>query len=190
MQQSPAVGAGRKGASSSTHESTVPIILPWPFLRCFPAQLRSPAKPCPRVQQQVCQCGDKCGEREGRSEEAGREEKRGAAAPGPFTGTRKWGLKHRGVAVTVSRPSAETVARNGKCSWETVREGGRGSQVLRKERREERKSGGATGARSPRQAAGTPAAVGRPRRAGAPFPPAAVPLGWTEGWRTGLQGDS
>lgn len=104
----------RKGGSSSTHESTVPIILLWPFLRCFPAQLRSPAKPCPRVQQQVCQCGDKCGEREGKSEEAGREEKCGAAAPGPFTGTRKWRLKHRGVALTVSRPSAETVAGNGK----------------------------------------------------------------------------
>lgn len=113
MQQSLAAGAGREGASSSTHESNVPIILLWPFLRCFPALLRSSAKPCPRVQQQVCQCGDKCGEREGRSEEAGREEKRGAAAPGPFTGTRKRGLKHRGVALTVPRPSAETVAGNG-----------------------------------------------------------------------------
>lgn len=101
------VQEGREVESSSTQESTVPIILPGPLLRCFPVPQGPHAKPCPRVQPQVCQCGDKCGKREGR------REKRGAAAPGRFTGTRKWGLKHRRVAVTVPCPSAEPAEGNG-----------------------------------------------------------------------------
>lgn len=49
--------------------------------------------------------------------EGGKErerDKRGAAASGPFTGTRKWGLKHLRVAVRVVCPSTETV--EGNCS--------------------------------------------------------------------------
>lgn len=59
---------GREGESSSTQESTVPIILPWLPLRCFLVPQGPPAKPCSRVQQQVCQCRDKCGEMVGERE--------------------------------------------------------------------------------------------------------------------------
>lgn len=64
MQQSPVLGAGRGGSSSSTQGGTVPVIPPWRPLRCSAAPPGPPAEPRPRAQR-LCQCRDKCEGRKG-----------------------------------------------------------------------------------------------------------------------------